>query len=268
MTGVVLVLLMGVPASAMHPLITDDAGTQGKGRLQLEVNGSYGTDRISDAGTTVKTVESDVVTNLTYGTTDTLDVFVEMPYAWLREKVDGVVAGSENGIADLSIGAKWRFFENEGFCLAFKPFVTLATGDETKGLGAGKTGYGVFLIATREFKPVDMEAYLNIGYVRNENKAGEEKNLWHVSLAAVHEVVEHFKLAANLGMEKNPDGTADKAPAFGLLGIIYEVGEDLDLSLGFKMGLNDAEADRTALAGLTVRFSSLMRAEEGVIAYP
>jgi hypothetical protein len=26
---------------AAHPLITDDAGTQGKGKFQLEVNGQY-----------------------------------------------------------------------------------------------------------------------------------------------------------------------------------------------------------------------------------
>jgi len=35
------ILLGGTSAFAGHPLITDDAGTQGQGNVQLEINGEY-----------------------------------------------------------------------------------------------------------------------------------------------------------------------------------------------------------------------------------
>ncbi|HRT71846.1 MAG TPA: hypothetical protein P5308_10860, partial [Syntrophales bacterium] len=40
--------LPGTPAFAKHPLITDDTGTQGKGRTQLEITGEVGFDREKD----------------------------------------------------------------------------------------------------------------------------------------------------------------------------------------------------------------------------
>ncbi|MEK6744455.1 MAG: transporter [Nitrospirota bacterium] len=250
----VVIMLVAVPvvSRAMHPLITDDDGTQGKGKYQFEVNASYGKDRIADAGSTVRTVGSGLVANLTYGAAEALDVFVETPYAWWRAKTDGDVLGSERGIADVSVGAKWRFFEKDGLCFAVKPAITIPTGDENKELGTGKAGYGVYLIATKEFEPAAL--FLNLGYIKNENKAGEEKDIWHVSLAGTYEVVKHLKLAANMGMEKNRDKAIDKDPAFGLVGVIYGVNDDLDLSFGVKRGLNDAETDLTLLAGVTMRF--------------
>lgn len=250
----VVIMLFAVPviARAMHPLITDDAGTQGAGKFQLEVNGSYGKDKVADAGSTVKTVESELVMNLAYGAADAVDIFVETPYSWWRAKTDGDVLGSERGIADVSVGVKWRFFEKDGLCFAVKPAITIPTGDENKGLGTGKAGYGVYLITTKESEPAAL--FLNLGYIRNENKAGEEEDLWHASLAGIYEVAKHLKLAANVGMEKNRDNAIDKDPAFGLVGIICGVNDDIDLSLGVKRGLNDAETDLTLLASVTLRF--------------
>jgi hypothetical protein len=251
--GIIIMLVMlPVIAQATHPLITDDAGTQGKGKFQLELNSSYATEKETIAGSTVRTAESDLAANLTYGAAASIDVFIETPYTWWRAKNDGVVLGSEHGVSDVSVGAKWRFFEKDGLCFAVKPVITTATGDEGKGLGTGKTGYSVYLIATKEFEPAAI--FLNLGYIRNENMADEEKDLWHVSLAGTYEVVKHLKLAANVGVEKNADKTADKDPAFGLVGLVYGLNDDLDLSFGIKYGLNDAETELTLLAGVTVRF--------------
>lgn len=249
-----LCILLSAPVAAwaMHPLITDDAGTQGKGKFQLEMNASYGTDKITDAGASVKTVEGALVVNLTYGAAETLDVFVEAPYAGWRAKADGAVLGSERGIADVSVGAKWRFFEKDGLCFAIKPGITIPNGDEDKGLGTGRAGYSAYLVATKEFEQAAV--FLNLGYIRNENKADEEKNLWHASLAGTYEVVKKLKLAADIGMEKNTDKAAEQDPLFGLVGFIYSVNDDFDVSLGIKRGLNNAGTDLTLLAGVTMRF--------------
>jgi len=37
-----ILILTSTLVFAAHPLITDDAGTQGKGKFQMELNGEYG----------------------------------------------------------------------------------------------------------------------------------------------------------------------------------------------------------------------------------
>jgi hypothetical protein len=66
--------------------------------------------------------------------------------------------------------------------------------------------------------------------------------------------MEHVTIAVNIGQETNTDKTADKDPAFALAGVIYAVSESIDVDLGVKAGLNDAETDVTYLAGIALRF--------------
>ena len=50
----VLIFCFTTSLYAAHPLITDDTGTQGKGRFQLELNGEYSFDKGSEAGLTLR----------------------------------------------------------------------------------------------------------------------------------------------------------------------------------------------------------------------
>jgi hypothetical protein len=137
-----------------------------------------------------------------------------------------------------------------------KPGVSLPTGDEDKGLGNGKTSYSAFFITTKEAGP--WAFYFNVGYVHNEYKLqtdeeANRKDIWHVSLASQVEVVKDLNLVANIGMERNPDVTSDVNPAFVLGGLVYAVGENMDLDFGIKGGLNKAETDYAVLVGITWR---------------
>ena len=67
---------------AAHPLITDDTGTQGKGKFQLEVNGEYGHDK--DDGVTTKTTQAAAA--LSYGVTEPIDIVLGIPYQYIRTK--------------------------------------------------------------------------------------------------------------------------------------------------------------------------------------
>jgi len=62
------------------------------------------------------------------------------------------------------------------------------------------------------------------------------------------------KLVANIGQERNPDKEIKRKPVFGLVGVIYELTEDLDLDAGVKAGVTDPETDMTILAGTAWRF--------------
>lgn len=246
-TLVSLVLAIPSLSSAAHPLITDDTGTQGKGRFQFELNGEYGHDR--DNGITTNTTALAVA--LTYGAADALDLILGIPYQRIRVK-EPEATSSSDGLSDLSIELKWRFCEKDGLSLAIRPGVTLPTGDEGKGLGAGRTTVHVFLIASRELKPWAVHA--NLGYIRNENRLGERKNLWHASVAATVDVADGLRLVCNIGVERNTDRFVNTHPVFAIGGLIYAVNDNFDIDLGVKAGLNEPETDYALLSGITWRF--------------
>ena len=220
--AVFMLLFFCSQAFAMHPLITDDAGTQGKGNFQLEVNGEYGHDK--DEGVTARTTQ--LASILTYGVIDPLDIVLSIPYQHNRVEDSGAVIRGD-GISDLSLETKWRFYEKDGLSLALKPGFTLPTGDSGKDLGAGKATYHLFFIATKEMKPWAL--HFNLGYIRNENTLDENRNLWHASLAAVLDVAKNLKAVGNIGIQTNADRNATVHPAFILGGLVYSISENFDV---------------------------------------
>jgi hypothetical protein len=249
---VVVVLLWSGLAFAAHPLITDDTGTQGKGKFQLEVNSEFNYDKETEEGVTTKETGGEVAPTLSYGIVDNLDIVLGVPCQWFKVKEDGDVTDKEDGISDIGLELKWRFYEKDGLSLALKPGITLPTGDDEKGLGAGRATYGLYFITTKEIEP--WAFHLNLGYARNENKFDERKDIWHASLASEVEVVENLKVVANIGVERNTDEASSTHPAFILGGLIYSLSENFDIDFGVKGGLNKPETDCSILAGIAWRF--------------
>ena len=221
---VCFVMFFAGTANAMHPLITDDAGTQGKGKFQLEVNGEYGQDK--DNGVTTNTTQ--IVSTLSYGISDPIDIVLSVPYLHVKVKDVGTV--SDDGISDITLEAKWRLYEHEGLSFALKPGLTFPTGDDEKGLGAGRATYHLFFITSKELKP--WAFHLNLGYIRNENKIDERKNLWHASLATTIEVVKDLKVVGNIGIERDTERNSNSDPAFILGGLVYSISENFDIDFG------------------------------------
>jgi hypothetical protein len=255
--AIAIMVFMAGNAFGVHPLITDDTDTNGKGKFHLEVTGEFSYNKEKSDGITVK--EKDYETSLAFlaGIFDTLDIICGVPYQWTRADEDGTITSEEEGIADIDLELKWRFFEQNGFSLALKPGITIPTGDEEKGLGTGKVGYGATFIATKEFDPFSL--HLNLGYAHSEykldeDKDGKRKDIWHVSLAGVYKISDDLQVGANIGVEKNPDKESSTDPSFALIGLIYSITPDLDVDLGFKAGLSGTETDAALLTGLTMRF--------------
>jgi hypothetical protein len=253
-TGLLFLAMLLIPAGsrAAHPLITDDTGTQGKGKVQLELNGQYDLEKETINGISTKTTGGQMATILSCGIVENVDLVVTLPYQWSKVETNESTAYNEKGISDMALETKWRFFEKEGYSLALKPGLRFPTGNSDKGLGAGEVGYQPFLIGSKDMAPWTFHA--NLGYIRNENKVNEQKNLWHASFAITWEVVKNLKLAANIGIERNRDDNAESNPAFLLGGLIYSVTENLDLDCGVKYGLNSSETDYSLMAGITIRF--------------
>ncbi len=245
--GALAIILFSGNAMSYHPLITDDTGTQGKGRFQFEFNGEYGHDK--EDGITTDTIDFNAT--LTYGIIDALDLAVGMPYQFIKVE-DGFSEIKEDGVSDISINMKWRFFSKDNLSLALKPEVTLPTGDEERELGSGKVTYGLFFIATEDLKPFGV--HMNVGYKKNSNKLDERTDIWHASIAGEYEVFEGLRLAMNTGIETNPDKSSRTHPVFILGGIVYSMSDVFDIDFGIKAGINKPETDTSLMAGITFRF--------------
>jgi hypothetical protein len=245
-------LIIACPSWAAHPLITDDTGTQGKGKFQLEMNGQYDWDKDDTEDVSVRSTGGQVAATLSYGIAENVDLVLSLPYLWGKAEVNEITLYDEHGIGDAVLETKLRLFEKNGFSMALKPGISFPTGNDEKGLGAGQLGGHLFMIASQELG--SWAFYGNMGYIRNENKVDERKDIWHASFAATWEAIKNLKLVANVGIERNPDEDANNDPAFLIGGVIYSINENFDVDLGVKCGLSTSETDFSLLAGVAFRF--------------
>lgn len=246
LTTVIVAFWAGSAFGAI-PLITDDTGTQGEGRFQVEVFGEYGHDKKES----VTNEDADFAVTLTYGISKPVDVVLTVPYqSWQTGD-----PGSEDrgdGLSDLAIETKWRFYDNGGLSFALKPGFTIPTGDDEKDLGSGKLDYYLYFIASKEMDPWALD--VNLAYIRNNNGEDDREDIWHASLAFTLDAGKEVKLVGDIGIETNPDRWSAGAPAYVMGGLIYSPRGNLDLGIGLKSGLTRAETDIAVRGGVTWRF--------------
>lgn len=243
----VLALLPVAPSFAAHPLITEDTGTQGRGNGQLELSVELGHDETTDA----EEDAADVAAVLAYGLLDNLDLMLTLPYVRTEVRTNGSTT-RDDGLGDVGLDAKWRFFESGRLSAAMKAGVTLATGDESKGLGAGKANASLNFVVSYETE--SWGGHLHLGHHCNRNVHDERDAVRHVSVALTRTVAERLKLVADLGRFTTTDRAFDEDTSFLTLGAIYAMRDDFDIDVGVKHGLTDAETDTTLLLGVAFRF--------------
>lgn len=244
-------------ARAAHPLVTDDTGTQGEGRSQLEVTGELAHDREAAAGATVLERAGELAATYTVGLHDTVDLVVAAPQAWSRVTVDGALVADARGPGDLAVELKCRVLERGGFSVAVKPSLALPTGSARAGLGNGRPSYGATLIASRTAGRLALHAnvaWAHAGFALAADRAANRADVFHASVAATAQVLSRLALAANVGVETNPDRASHTALGFAVAGAIWSVTDSLDLDVGVKAGLSDPEIDVAALGGVAFRF--------------
>ena len=114
---------------------TEDPDTLGKGLIQFQFNEAYRrydkAPALSGEDKSSYHTLSEIV--LTYGATDNLDLAIGSGYAWLTDYASTPFAGE--GISDLNIGAKWRFFADKerGFALGYVPTLIIPTAETPSG---------------------------------------------------------------------------------------------------------------------------------------
>jgi hypothetical protein len=242
-----LAALATSPALAIHPLVSDDAGTLGRGGFQVEVSAHL--ERDSSGGDTLDRVET--APTFLFGLSDRLDVVASVPFASLRAHGDSGDSRA-SGISDASFEAKWRFFESKRVSFALKPGLSVPTGNRGAGLSSERFGQSIALLAS---VPTRFAAFhANAGYAHSDNVAGERKDVWSASLGSEIPVSGRMRLALDVGAERNAEIRSSHHPAFVLGGLIFKAFEGVELDVGYKRQLTETETDHAFMAGAAFGF--------------
>ncbi len=233
---------------AGHPLLTEDTGTQGAGRYQIELTHDLG--HLNNAG--IKTRTRRVNGIVTIGVTENLDVIAALPYERLTERT-GATVTSVGGVADMEIAAKWRFYEAGALSFALRPGVGLPTGDGENGLSAGHIVPSLFAVTTYSSEPWTF--HLHFGYTRNIRHEPEKRShIYHASVAVEYSLGERMRLVSDASIERNAEQSGHRSVGSVVLGVVYSMTPDLDLDLGYRKGLTEPANDSAWLTGLALRF--------------
>ncbi len=230
------------PALAAHPFITEDPGTQGVGRYELELGAA-----MRQGAPDVDGTEAGFFPQLSIGVLPNLDLIAQS--VWLRQAPAGGprVFGSGDLLADV----KWRFYESEPLKLAVRAGFDLPAGDGGDVGGSGRVGYHATAIAGLTFG--DYAVYANAIYAR-ASQPGTRANLGAFSVALTRPDDDPLKTFVEAATYSNPDPDKAQWPAVARTGLIYTVTPWLDVDAGFQARLNRAATRAVWLAGATFRW--------------
>lgn len=220
-------------------MLTEDTGTQGKGRYELELGFQQlreGDARAFEFGP-----------QFSWGVVDVLDLIVRPVWLDLRGP-----DASVRGIGDTALDVKWRFVDDGPVSFGLRAGLDLPTGNEVKGLGTGEVGYHGVLIATWEMESLSFSA--NLGVLHVGNIPLQRRDLVLASVGAAWVAREGLQLTAEVAAASNPDPDRSTWPTVARFGIIWTLDEHWDLDVGYQTRLNRAAPDTAILAGATLRW--------------
>ena len=238
-----ILLACAADAFAAHPLLTEDTGTQGAGKFELELGNAWtrdGGERAYEFGP-----------QLSYGVLPNLDGIVRPTWIALRTAGDG--ATTARGAGDTAVDVKWRFYEAGAVSVATRAGIDAPTGDAARGLGVGKATYHVLAAVSVDAAPLALHA--NLGYTRARADAINRRDLFHASAAAVMTIDPGWQLLLyDIAVDTNPERAQSTPQGIVRIGAIYTVRKGCDVDFGYQARLNHAAPARVLLAGLTVRW--------------
>jgi Putative MetA-pathway of phenol degradation len=239
-----VLLACAAEAFAAHPLLTEDTGTQGTGKFELELGHAWtrdGGERAYEFGP-----------QLSYGVLPNLDGIVRPTWIALRTAADGATT-TARGAGDTAVDVKWRFYEAGAVSVATRAGVSAPTGDAARGLGAGRATYHVLAAASVHAAPLALHA--NLGYTHARGDAFTRRDLFHASTAAVVTIDSDWQLLLyDIAVDTNPERAQSTPPGVVRIGAIYAVRQGCDVDFGYQARLNHAAPARVLLAALTVRW--------------
>ncbi|MDP5007858.1 MAG: transporter, partial [Glaciimonas sp.] len=131
------------------------------------------------------------------------------------------------------------------------------TGNQHRGNGAGRTSVALTLLSSYAAAPWTFHSNVGISsnrYALPEDQEVNEQAIWRSSRAVSYDVNEQWQVLVDVGVARNPERIRHLNPAYFLTGVVYAPTKDIDLDVGLKFGLNNAEVTRQVGVGLAWRF--------------
>jgi hypothetical protein len=198
--GIVIVFLIATRSiQAGPPFVTDDPEPPPPGGWEINVPFIL-------ARTSGKTEMDAPLFDLNYGLPN-IQLKLEIPVAVVQRDDDRTTAGP----GDLLLGVKWRFYNDERsqVQLGVYPQLLAPTGDESRGLGEGRTAFVLPLLAQQSWGK--WTVYGNVGFWWQT--AAETRNYFYAGAVLQREINERLELGAELfgNTPKERDGRSDVA---------------------------------------------------------
>lgn len=165
-----------------------------------------------------------------------------MVVPYYRTQVDDGTILRASGVGDVGLDLKWRFHGSGIWSAALKPGLVLPTGDETRGLGAGRLRYSVFMVVSADL--ARWEVHLYLGRLQNRNTLGEREEIDHISFAATRDIG-RVRLVADIGKNTAADPSLTRDPAFATAGVTVALVNNFDIDMGYKKAIASSEVDRS-----------------------
>ncbi|MEW6721370.1 MAG: transporter [Thermodesulfobacteriota bacterium] len=226
----------GRDALAGHPFGTEDAGTQGKGNVEVEFNlerrnGSDGS-RTTSLGN-----------GITMGVAPKVDLAVGYSYDFAKDPA-GV---RTRGMGDVEAQLKTSFNEGDGRV----PTLGIKGGVSLPAEKGGQTAILATVIAEWAFEPFTV--FANAGADIGTHLAGndERETLYRASVAGAWEIRESLNLVSELLWEKPSSAGASVEL---LAGLQRGITDALTVDAGVRWGIDSDAPDVTYLLGFTLAF--------------
>lgn len=247
---------LAAAAQAGRPLAIDDADPVDPGLFEVEAGAAFFHDSVCD--------HWDAPFGLTYGVAENVEAGVGFGGQFEeRSEVLGEGRGMrhthENGVGDLTLGAKWRFLEERAWLprQALVPSVKFPTAEEDDGLGSGETDYDLTWIASKALTE-RLGAHLNAGYSFIGEPSGEDLgDIVHYGVAIDYQLADPLQWVGEVFAEKELENGGGTAVQYNV-GLRFALSEalTLDAAAGSRI-CGDGTPDFAATVGLTWAFGGL-----------
>jgi hypothetical protein len=232
--------LIPSPGFAGRPLVTEDAGTVEKGAAEIELAFDHARDDNRDKYY-VPSLQ------VAYGLTERIEIAAGLPYLFFDPKE----GGKTDGVGDLYGYLKYRVWGERDLypALTLKPFLKLPTADEDKGLGSGKTDFGVTAAFSESFTGFNL--HLDATYVVYGER--DVTDALSLGLAGEFEIVKGFNLVSEVRYGNNFNSSRKDDPATLMAGFQADIAGAV-FDAGLTLGLNSAAPDYLISVGVTLKF--------------
>lgn len=242
-----------IPNNLYAALYIDDTSTTPKRHFSLEFSFDYYKDVEKEfdpeSEEYTKTVSKEwVITNsVAYGLTDNWEIEVATPYKFLDDNSTGKV----NGLSDVVINTKYRFWEEKKVLPSFALYLDIKTdtGNENKSLGNGELNYTVNNIFTKNIK--DNIFDLNLGYTFI---TGDTDDIFFYSVDWARNLFKNTCLCNELYGETTFKGDFDKNIFVYGISLSQQINQLICFEGGVGIGISKASPDIQISSTLTFNF--------------